>query len=543
MKKMRRYLILMAIAMQMVACSNEAVLSDNNETQQGLFSMDNAITFSVEMEAGTRAAEEKTAIADGDQIGVFASYTGDVKYNLSTVTPNYMYNQMVKYNLSETQWIYEPVKYWPNTSDDNGSPKDYVSFFSYYPYTAAGAAEGIIGFSNSDAAGDPWLVYQIPASAPIGQKDLLYGTAMLDVRKQGVDGKVNFSLHHALACVGDEITIKCSDALKTALGSNILYINSVTINYKNLTNKAKLILNSGATPIWQPVYSGEYTSSRTVSLTNVTYIASGIAHTPIYNGSEATDVAINDNGLFYIPLHLGAVRQEAVITVGYTIKNAVGDGVFSSSVTNSYFLKENAQEKETFNIVLGSGLICDDPGISFANVNANHKGYIIAMNGKAYASKSEANYFSNSKAVGFIYHVTSTGNFKALSLTDAYHDEHGDTYNYDGTPANQLLTYDDALARINEFATGCSISGGIWRMPTYQDMLGITGGGYDRSTLINAACGNDDWIIDGSYWLNYPGGGDNVCKVTMNASSCIISDSEPKSNSNYSRAVFIYPTP
>lgn len=350
MKKMRRYLTLMATALLMAACNNETLPTDDTPKQQ---SLENAITFSVKMESGTRAVNQKDAIANNDQIGVFASYTGDVKYNLSTVTPNYMYNQKVKYDGSA--WIYEPVKYWPNTTDDDGSHKDYISFFSYYPYTAGGGTEGIIGFSNKDAAGDPWLVYQLPASAPTSQTDLLYGTAMLDCQKQGVAGKVSFSLHHALACVGDEITIKCSDALKTALGASILYINSVTINYKNLTNKAKLILNSGATPVWQPVYSGEYTSSRTVSLTNVTYIASGTSHTPIYDGSMAVDVTISDNGLFYIPLHLGAVRQEAEITVSYTITDGVN--TTTGSVTNSYFLQENAQEKEYFNIVLGRGLL------------------------------------------------------------------------------------------------------------------------------------------------------------------------------------------
>ena len=108
---------------------------------------------------------------------------------------------------------------------------------------------------------------------------------------------MTFSFRHALARVGDQITIKCSDALKTQLAAKSLYINAVTNHYKNLTNKARLILNSNETPNWQPVISGEYTSSRMVSLSDATYIAAG-----------------------------------------------------------SFFLKENAQQKESINIILGKNL-------------------------------------------------------------------------------------------------------------------------------------------------------------------------------------------
>lgn len=354
MKKTRHYLILTSAALLMMACSNETML-----TEESAPSMENAITFTAEMDNGTRASGETSSLTGA--IGVFASYTGDVRYNLSTVSPNYMYNQQVTQSGSE--WTYTPVKYWPGTSETDGY-KDYVSFFAYYPYIttadAAAATDGIIGFSNEDDSGDPWLVYQLPANAPTTQTDLLYGvktdgSPMLDVQKQNVSGKVAFNFRHALACVGDQMTIRCSDALKALLAARSLYINSVTIHYKNLTNKARLILNSNSSPNWQPVISGEYTSSRTVSLSDATYIGDGTSHTPIYDGSTGQDVTISDKGLFYIPMHLGAVRQEAEITVTYTIKE--GETTTPGSVTNSYFLKENAQQKESINIILGEGLL------------------------------------------------------------------------------------------------------------------------------------------------------------------------------------------
>ncbi len=339
----------------LTACSNEAIFIEEAQVPQP--SAENAIAFSVDLESVTRAANEKTALASGEAIGVFACYTGDVKYNLSTVTPNYMYNQQVTYDGST--WTYTPVKYWPNTVDGDGSHKDYISFFAYYPYTAvAGTEGGIIGFSSEDAAGDPWLVYQLPANAPTNQTDLLYGvkddgSPMLDMQKQNVTGKVvSFSLRHALACVGDNISICLSNDLSSALGTKSLYVNKVTINYKNLTNKARLILNSNESPNWEPVISGDYISNRKVEITSGTYVAAGTSHTALT--TDPVEIS-SENGLFYIPIHLGAVRQEAEITVEYTVKD--GETTTTGSVSNSYILKEDAQQKESINIVLGKKLL------------------------------------------------------------------------------------------------------------------------------------------------------------------------------------------
>lgn len=337
----------------LTACSNESVFIEEAQVPQP--SAENAIAFSVDLESVTRAANEKTALDGGEAIGVFACYTGDVKYNLSTVTPNYMYNQQVTYDGST--WTYTPVKYWPNTVDGDGSHKDYISFFAYYPYTETAGTEGVIGFSSEDAAGDPWLVYQLPANAPINQTDLLYGvkddgSPMLDMQKLSVTGEVSFSLRHALACVGDKITICLSNDLYSALGeTKSLYVNKVTINYKNLTSKARLILNSNELPNWQPVISGDYISNRKVEITSSTYVGNSPTALTSTNPVEIS----SGNGLFYIPIHLDAVRQEAEITVEYTVKD--GENTTTGSVSNSYILKEDAQQKESINIVLGKKLL------------------------------------------------------------------------------------------------------------------------------------------------------------------------------------------
>lgn len=355
--KKRQYLTLIAAVLLAAACSNETVFTEDTPEPQPL--VENAITFSVDVKSGTRAVSEKSALATNDAIGVFACYTGDIKYNLSTVTPNYMYNQQVTYDGST--WTYTPVKYWPNTVDGDGSHKDYISFFAYYPYTATAGTEGIIGFSSEDAAGDPWLVYQLPTNAPSNQTDLLYGvkdngSPMLDMQKQTVTEKVSFSLRHALACVGDNISICLSNDLSLELGTTkFLYVNKVTINYKNLTNKARLILNSNESPNWQPVISGDYISNRQVEITSGTYVG----NSPTALTSTTPEEISSGNGLFYIPIHLGAVRQEAEITVEYTVID--GSNTTPGSVSNSYILKEDAQQKESINIVLGKKLLDPRP--------------------------------------------------------------------------------------------------------------------------------------------------------------------------------------
>jgi len=177
-----------------------------------------------------------------DGFGVFAYYTGvntygqfqkkgasiysdedDKEFKFTEYIPNFMYNQHVYYDASATQhpsvsnWVYSPVKYWPNEVeqaadygtpgvDDQNNDKDNdpaiatggyggnVSFFAYAPYvnveastglgeTGADAAfnstpvegvSGILALTTNEATGDPKVAYKIPASGET--VDLLWGT-------------------------------------------------------------------------------------------------------------------------------------------------------------------------------------------------------------------------------------------------------------------------------------------------------------------------------------------------------------------------------
>ena len=168
---MRKYLSLIAVAALMTGCQSDDVTS-----MEPINSYD-AIAFSVdETDFGTRAAGEipntdalKDAASTG--FGVFASYTGVLKYDYTSVKPDFMYNQQVKYKAGSPDgaWIYNPLKYWPNEETDH------ITFFAYAPYEGSPSGSKCIAeFSAPNEQGDPWLVYKMSQKIN-DQVDLMFG--------------------------------------------------------------------------------------------------------------------------------------------------------------------------------------------------------------------------------------------------------------------------------------------------------------------------------------------------------------------------------
>ena len=330
---MKRYLILMTAATLVAACSNDA-----DEVVNGYVPSNNAIAIDASTDDGltTRASGEINTDANlqAAGIGVFGSYTGELKYENTTVSPDFMYNQEVKYE--NGSWTYRPVKYWPNDS------RDYVSFFAYAPFVEnpQSNTEGIIDMSKLYDLGDPWVNYRIaadPWSTTSPQVDLLYGQQelteggnttykpWLDQQKptDPVNGKMKFTFRHALACIGDKITIKCTDALATLItGYATINISQVKIEYKNLTTKGRLILKSEGEANWKEIISGEITTTRTYT--------KDVNITP----STTAETISEGDGLFYIPLRVaGMDRASAEVTITYTVNNGVSSYSGTSSTT------------------------------------------------------------------------------------------------------------------------------------------------------------------------------------------------------------------
>ena len=192
----------------------------------------------VRFEAGSpevfksRSLIESESALQGAGFGVFAYYTGATAWESAkaSATPNFMYNQQVTWDGTNSVWIYTPVKYWPNDNnpaDNTGATgsqtHSYVSFFAYAPYTSSSI------FSSNSAPGGPTISYTWAADA-----DLLYASQIdrykydsNDANDNGrVGDAVSFTFRHALVYI---------EHLKVRLQENTdrtVTLKSLRIGYK-----------------------------------------------------------------------------------------------------------------------------------------------------------------------------------------------------------------------------------------------------------------------------------------------------------------------
>ena len=138
-------------ALTMTGCSNDEI----NAPQQS--QGNNAIEFSTYLgrnAQGSRGTETNTTSIQTNGFGVLAYYTEQANF-ADTNKPNFMWNQKVTYDKTNTNWEYTPIKYWPTKVGDK------VSFFAYAPYVANGNANGIV-LSGNSAEGTPTATITLP---------------------------------------------------------------------------------------------------------------------------------------------------------------------------------------------------------------------------------------------------------------------------------------------------------------------------------------------------------------------------------------------
>jgi len=245
----------------------------------------------------TTAELQKNTAADAQGFGVFGYYTDNNDYE-QRATPNFFYNQQVKWN-NETgheAWEYEPVKYWPNEYGDKATSDDAdkVTYFAYAPWVAiiptsgkierlAGEKDedykareqwGITGMTKNTTQGDP-LVKYIASFNTNKSVDLCWGVAdnndgkwatvqneaMMDIangtpwlnvqRPASVDQKVKFTFKHATAqmrinidAIFDEVE-QSHGSVNPAIplnGKTRIWVRQVT--FKGFALKGTLNLNN-----------------------------------------------------------------------------------------------------------------------------------------------------------------------------------------------------------------------------------------------------------------------------------------------------------
>lgn len=250
--KQMKFTIYAIAALLLMGCAQMEESAEPNGT--GAQSAD-VVGFDVYTQRATRSGTADDVTTDNlkagthsaDGFGVFAYYTGEDNYSLD-FTPNFMYNQQVKYNSSAQKFAYEPVKYWPNEENHH------VSFFAYAPWvdvtaTTGAAADqtyGITGMTKNNATGAPLIHYV--ATTDLSKGVDLCWDQQLNKLKPNNDSKVEFTLKHALS--------KLNVKVQTSVGVNEntkIYIRSIT--FSGFTMKGSLNLNS-ATAQWTAYEKG-----------------------------------------------------------------------------------------------------------------------------------------------------------------------------------------------------------------------------------------------------------------------------------------------
>ena len=351
----KSYLILAAAAI-FAACSSDDGLTEQQAPQAA--ANDGAVAFDAYVIRGTSRAGADgiltTSTTSGHSIdlqtkgfGVFAYYTNGEPYSGIT-KPNFMYNQLVKYE--GAAWKYDPVKYWPNEfgEDAISDQVDRVTFFAYAPWVEVNGLTGVVttdatnnitGMTRNTATGDPFIKYSATMDAN-NSVDLCYGVAAedftssnsiynpnniaegepyLNVVKPGLTGKINYNFKHALAQLNVTIDAVVNGASPTtsALNSANTRIWVRSVSFEGVTQKGSLNLNGGE---WYDVNGNNKITSGTLTV-----------YDGRKDGKEANDAASNE-----IPQTLNsALVQNAAYTISgtpATITSTLPTGVTETEV-------------------------------------------------------------------------------------------------------------------------------------------------------------------------------------------------------------------
>lgn len=307
--------------------------------------------------AAANAINKNSDLSDKGGFGVFGCSTGLYKYVDSNVHPDFMYNEHVTSADDGVNWTYAPLKYWPNGEGEvagiTGREKHYVSFFAYAPYSdcSTGAAGFCIpSFSHQGDIGNPWLTYRLHTDVS-NQVDLLCAKPLLDQTKLASGEKLLFEFNHALACVGNQVNIDCSAALKSQIRGRVngttikaakVEVTALSIDY-TLTAKARLVLWTQDKMNWQTIWSEDPVCTRTVTFfksddsSDDQTIYSHDGTTGATPTTTESPIKKEDQGVYYIPAEFKGYPQTAVVSLTYRIgTSSSGDSwTYDNTITGT----------------------------------------------------------------------------------------------------------------------------------------------------------------------------------------------------------------
>ena len=258
--------------------------------------------------------------------------------------PNFMVNEKILWNNTNLGWYYNPLKYWPNETDNdsqtspatmNGTKNhtDRLTFFAYAPYVSAGSTTGITditvktGKLGVATPTDPTIAWKATTADatfnPNEGVDLLWGVApsggltytavngqtitrnegtpLLNMIKPDVNTSMKFLFQHALARFGVNVVAAVD---QVSPGGKLDPNTKITINSLKITGAfgttGELNLNNdghpsvanwtkiGATAISTATIDLPNTTSITVTANDATPTNNYIAKNLRFAGNHAT---------------------------------------------------------------------------------------------------------------------------------------------------------------------------------------------------------------------------------------------------------------
>ncbi len=145
-------------------------------------------------ESSSAPATKATLVSDDNMsdFGILAYYVAGENGVAATTLPadataNFMNNQLIE--RENNNWIYTPVKYWPNTSTDR------IQFFAYFPYSGSA---GTLGVTTETTKGErPKITYEPLTDASTQYDFMTAATGLLS--KEG--GAIELCFEHQLTQV------------------------------------------------------------------------------------------------------------------------------------------------------------------------------------------------------------------------------------------------------------------------------------------------------------------------------------------------------
>lgn len=176
--------VIACAALTMTSCSNDEI--GGNNTKQG-----DPIEFGVYL--GRDAQGSRGTIITTENLTKF----GVSAYYLTSVTPDFMYNQAV--NKSGDAWTYSPVKYWP-TMENYG-----ITFYAYAPHTDD--ANGFIKLPDNNGIGVPVINVSLPTGDNADLKQMVDFVTDEEYHQMKTNGnntsdKITFTFNHKMTRIG-----------------------------------------------------------------------------------------------------------------------------------------------------------------------------------------------------------------------------------------------------------------------------------------------------------------------------------------------------